>query len=123
LVTTDRGIPQQQSLSRFDLAVVVLEAKSNSYEDFPSLMDRTNCRFLARTTAGSARTLHQPDKMRFEETHAPFPIEHLTTLTTYLTTYPRVSMGFREGRSSYPRAGISFLRGFMGVPGGLRVPT
>jgi hypothetical protein len=65
-VTTDRGIPHQQSLSRFDLAVVVLEAKSNSYEDFASLMDRTNCRFLARTTAGSARTLHLPDKMRFE---------------------------------------------------------
>jgi predicted nuclease of predicted toxin-antitoxin system len=88
LVTTDRGIPHQQNLSRLDLAVIVLEAKSNSYEDFPSLMDRTTFRFFARTTAGSARTLHQPDKMRFEETHAPFPMEHLTTLTTYLTTYP-----------------------------------
>ena len=41
-VTTDRGIPYQQNLSRFDLAVVVLEAKSNSYEDLASLMDRTN---------------------------------------------------------------------------------
>ena len=41
-VTTDRGIPHQQNLSRFDLAVVVLEAKSNSYEDLTSLMDRAN---------------------------------------------------------------------------------
>jgi hypothetical protein len=30
-VTTDRGTPHQQRLSRFDLAVVVPEAKSNSY--------------------------------------------------------------------------------------------
>ena len=41
-VTTDRGIPHQQDLSLFDLAVIVLEAKSNSYEDLSSLMDRTN---------------------------------------------------------------------------------
>jgi hypothetical protein len=40
-VTTDRGIPHEQNLSRFDLAVV-LEAKSNSYEDLTSLMNRTN---------------------------------------------------------------------------------
>ena len=42
LVTTDRGMPYQQNLSRFELAVIVLEAKSNSYEDLASLMDRTN---------------------------------------------------------------------------------
>jgi hypothetical protein len=42
LVTTDKGMPHQQNLSRFGLAVVVLEAKSNSYEDLASLMDRTN---------------------------------------------------------------------------------
>jgi hypothetical protein len=42
LVTADRGMPYQQNLSRFDLAVVVLEAKTNSYEDLASLMDRTN---------------------------------------------------------------------------------
>ncbi len=41
-VTTDRGIPYQQNLSRFDLCVIVLEAKSNSYEDLASLMDRIN---------------------------------------------------------------------------------
>ena len=42
LVTTDRGMPYQQNLSRFELAVVVLEAKTNSYEDLASLMDRAN---------------------------------------------------------------------------------
>ena len=42
LVTTDRGMPYQQNLSRFELAVIVLEAKSNSYEDLASLMGRTN---------------------------------------------------------------------------------
>jgi hypothetical protein len=41
-VTTHRGIPHQQNLSRFDLAVIVLEAKSNSFEDLASLMDRIN---------------------------------------------------------------------------------
>jgi predicted nuclease of predicted toxin-antitoxin system len=42
MVTTDRGMPHEQNLSRFHLAVVVLEAKSNSYEDLASLMDRAN---------------------------------------------------------------------------------
>ena len=41
LVTTDRGMPYQQNLSRFQLAVIVLEAKTNSYEDLASLMDWT----------------------------------------------------------------------------------
>ncbi len=33
LLTTDRGIPHQQDLSRFDLTVVVLAAKSNRLSD------------------------------------------------------------------------------------------
>lgn len=33
LLTTDRGIPHQQDLSRFDLTVVVLTAKSNRLSD------------------------------------------------------------------------------------------
>jgi hypothetical protein len=53
LVTTDRGIPHQQNLSRFDLAVIVLEAKSNSYEDLASLMNRTNAA-LADVVSGEA---------------------------------------------------------------------
>jgi hypothetical protein len=52
-VTTDRGIPYQQDLPRFDLAVVVLEAKSNSYEDLASLMDRANAA-LADVVPGEA---------------------------------------------------------------------
>lgn len=33
LITTDRGIPHQQDLSRYDLEVVVLTAKSNRLSD------------------------------------------------------------------------------------------
>lgn len=33
LLTTDRGIPHQQDLSRFDLTVVVLTARSNRLSD------------------------------------------------------------------------------------------
>jgi predicted nuclease of predicted toxin-antitoxin system len=53
LVTTDRGILHQQDLSRFDLAVVVLETKSNSYEDLAPLMHRTNAA-LAEVVSGEA---------------------------------------------------------------------
>ena len=42
LLTSDKGIPHQQNLSRFDLAIVILRAKSNSYEDLVKLMDRAN---------------------------------------------------------------------------------
>lgn len=38
LLTTDRGIPHQQNLERFELAVVVLSAKSNSLADLEPLM-------------------------------------------------------------------------------------
>jgi predicted nuclease of predicted toxin-antitoxin system len=42
LVTTDRGIPHQQDLSRFDLAVVILRARSNSYEDLAPLVGKAS---------------------------------------------------------------------------------
>ncbi len=38
LLTTERGIPHQQDLSRFDLEVVVLSAKSNRLSDLEPLM-------------------------------------------------------------------------------------
>jgi hypothetical protein len=44
-------------------------------------------------------------------------------LTTYLTTYPWGSRGSRRGQPSYAIVEIGFLRGFMGIPGGLRAPT
>jgi predicted nuclease of predicted toxin-antitoxin system len=40
LVTADKRIPFQQDLSRFDLAVVILEAKSNTLEDLAPLTER-----------------------------------------------------------------------------------
>jgi len=39
LLTTDKGLPHQQNLARFDLAVVLLRAGSNAYEDLAPLMD------------------------------------------------------------------------------------
>ena len=41
-LTSDKGIPHQQNLSRFGLAIVILWAKSNRYKDLLKLMDRTN---------------------------------------------------------------------------------
>jgi Domain of unknown function (DUF5615) len=40
-VTVDKGIPHQQDLSRFDIAVIVLEARSNAIEDLVPLVPRT----------------------------------------------------------------------------------
>jgi predicted nuclease of predicted toxin-antitoxin system len=42
LLSTDKGIPHQQNVLRFDLAVVLLRAKSNAYEDLAPLMDEVN---------------------------------------------------------------------------------
>jgi predicted nuclease of predicted toxin-antitoxin system len=38
LLTTDRGIPAQQNLSRYDLAVVVLRGRTNSLADLEPLV-------------------------------------------------------------------------------------
>jgi hypothetical protein len=42
LVSADKGIPHQQNVSRFDLAVVLLRAKSNALEDLAPLMVDVN---------------------------------------------------------------------------------
>ena len=39
LLTTDRGIPHQQDLSRFDLEVVVISARSNRLADLEPRME------------------------------------------------------------------------------------
>lgn len=41
-ITTDKGIPHQQNISRHDLAVILLRAKSNAYGDLAPLMDEAN---------------------------------------------------------------------------------
>ena len=41
-LTVDKGIPHQQDLSRFDLAIVVLRADSNSFEDLSPSMARVS---------------------------------------------------------------------------------
>jgi predicted nuclease of predicted toxin-antitoxin system len=53
LLTADRGIPDQQDLSRFDLAVVVLRAQSNRYRDLAPLMEESGAA-LERARPGEA---------------------------------------------------------------------
>lgn len=52
LLSTDKGIPHQQNLSRFDLAVVLLRAKTNDYEDLAPLMDEVDVK-LATIESGT----------------------------------------------------------------------
>ncbi len=40
-LTIDRNIPYQQDLSRYDLAVIIIEAQSNNIEDLLPLVSRT----------------------------------------------------------------------------------
>ncbi len=42
LLTADRSMPHQQTLSGFDLGVVVLEAGGITYEDLAPLMEEAN---------------------------------------------------------------------------------
>lgn len=42
LLTSDKGIPHQQNLTQYDLAVVILRSKSNRFEDLSELMDEAN---------------------------------------------------------------------------------
>lgn len=52
LLTTDRGIPHQQDLSRFDLTVVVLTAKSNRLSDLEPHVGEVG-RLIEELEAGS----------------------------------------------------------------------
>ncbi len=42
LVTMDQGIPHQHNLSKIKMGIVLLEARSNRYEDLELLMDQVN---------------------------------------------------------------------------------
>lgn len=39
-LTTDKGIPHQQNLAGLELAIVLLRARSNSYEDLAPFMEQ-----------------------------------------------------------------------------------
>ena len=41
-ITMDKGIPHQQNLSDIKMGIVLLEARSNRYEDVASLMNQVN---------------------------------------------------------------------------------
>ena len=44
LITTDRGIPHQQNLSRYEIGIVLLEAQSNRIEDLGPLVPELKSR-------------------------------------------------------------------------------
>ena len=44
LITTDQGIPHQQNLTRYDIGIVLLEARSNRIEDLLSLVEQVKAR-------------------------------------------------------------------------------
>ncbi|PSF33091.1 hypothetical protein C7H19_20575 [Aphanothece hegewaldii CCALA 016] len=39
-ITTDKGIPYQQNLSLYSIAIIILEAKSNRFEDLSPLLPK-----------------------------------------------------------------------------------
>jgi hypothetical protein len=43
-ITNDRGIPHQQNLSRYDIGVLLLEARSNRIEDLAPLVPEIKVR-------------------------------------------------------------------------------
>ena len=51
-LTTDRGIPHQQSLVRYDIGVVLLKARSNRFEDSEPLVPEVK-RVLASLQPGT----------------------------------------------------------------------
>lgn len=55
-ITTDNGIPYQQNVSRLDLAVVLLRAKSNAYEVLAPLMDEVDAS-LETIESGTVHTV------------------------------------------------------------------
>ncbi len=61
LVSTDKGIPHQQNVWRFDLAVLLLRAKSNTRDDLALLMDEVNAA-LGSVEAGSVVRIPRGDR-------------------------------------------------------------
>ena len=53
LLTADRDIPQQQNLSRYELTVVVLRVRGNSFEDLSPLMTQVS-KLLCTVRPGEA---------------------------------------------------------------------
>lgn len=44
LITTDQGIPHQQNLSRYEIGIVLMEARSNRIEDLAPLVPEVKAR-------------------------------------------------------------------------------
>ncbi len=59
LVTMDNGLPTQQNLAQFDLAVVVLRARSKRLDDLVPLIPEIERR-LPNLRPGQAIRIHPP---------------------------------------------------------------
>lgn len=44
IITTDRGIPHQQDLSRYEIGIVLMEARSNRADDLAQLVPEVKAR-------------------------------------------------------------------------------
>ena len=60
LVTTDNHLPEQQSLQQFDLAVVILRARSKSLTELQKLLPELE-RMLDSLQPGQAVRLYSPE--------------------------------------------------------------
>ncbi len=57
LITTDRGIPHQQNLSRYNIGIVLLKARSNRAEDLAPLVPEVK---VALRTLGAGVVVRVP---------------------------------------------------------------
>ena len=64
LLSTDKGIPYQQNLSRFDLAVVLLEAESNAREHLAPPMYQVDTALASVEPGSVVRITPEPDSQR-----------------------------------------------------------
>lgn len=64
LLSTDKGMPYQQNLSRFDLAVVLLRAESNAREHLAPLMDQVDTALASVEPGTVVRITPEPDTQR-----------------------------------------------------------
>lgn len=60
-VTMDDGLPDQQNLDAYDLAVVILRARSKSLDDLRELVPETES-LLPSLRPGGVRRIHPPDE-------------------------------------------------------------
>lgn len=59
-VTMDNSLPDQRNLDNYDLAVVILRARSKSLDDLLKLVPKTE-KVLSSLQPGDVQRIHPPD--------------------------------------------------------------